>query len=101
MRTMHLEKEFEKSLSDSARLLEGERDRVRRMEHLLLEFENEALRSQLDEANEHLLRFTNADSEACVQLQEACREIDRLERHAQTSFSEIDRLRVSSNPLAG
>lgn len=101
MRTVHLEKEYEKSLSDSARLLEGERDRVRRMEHLFLEFENEALRSQLDEANEHLLGFTNADSEACVQLQEACQEIDRLERHAITSLSEIDRLRVSSNLLAG
>jgi hypothetical protein len=101
MRTAHLEKEYEKSLSDSARLLEGERDRVRRMEHLFLEFENEALRSQLDEANEHLLWFTNADSEACVQLQEACQEIDRLERHAITSLSEIDRLRVSSNLLAG
>ncbi|KAJ5312912.1 hypothetical protein PENANT_c049G04740 [Penicillium antarcticum] len=93
IRTVRLEKEYEKTLSDSARLLEGERDRVRRMEHLFLEFENEALRSQLDEANEHLLGFTNADSEACVQLEEACQEIDRLERHAQTSMSEIDRLR--------
>ncbi|KAJ6140095.1 Ribosomal RNA large subunit methyltransferase E [Penicillium samsonianum] len=93
MRTMRLEKEYEKTLSDSARLLDGERDRVRRMELLLLKFENEALRSQLEEANGHLLGFTSADSEACAQLQEACQEIDHLELQAQASSSEINRLK--------
>ncbi|KGO49311.1 Ribosomal RNA large subunit methyltransferase E [Penicillium expansum] len=93
MRTMHLEKEYEKTLSDSARLLDGERDRVRRMELLLSKFENEALRSQLEEANGHLLGFTSADSEACAQLQEACQEIDHLELQAQASSSEINRLK--------
>lgn len=93
MRTMRLEKEYEKTLSDSARLLDGERDRVRRMELLLLKFENEALRSQLEEANGHLLGLTSADSEACAQLQEACQEIDHLELQAQASSSEINRLK--------
>ncbi|CAI7639120.1 unnamed protein product [Penicillium glandicola] len=93
MRTMRLEKDYERTLSDSARLLDGERDRVRRMELLLSKFENEALRSQLEEANSHLLGFKSADSEACVQLQEACQEIDHLELQAQASSSEIDRLR--------
>ncbi|KAJ5177484.1 uncharacterized protein N7500_000183 [Penicillium coprophilum] len=93
LRTMRLEMEYEKTLSDSARLLDGERDRVQRMELLLSKFENEALRSQLDEASRHLLGFTGADSEACVQLQEACLEIDQLELQAQASASEIDRLK--------
>ncbi|KAJ5413368.1 hypothetical protein N7465_005673 [Penicillium sp. CMV-2018d] len=93
MRTMRLEKEYEKSLSESARLLDGERDRVRRMELLLSKFENEALRSQLEEANGHLLGLTSADSEACAQLQEACQEIDHLELQAQASSSEINRLK--------
>lgn len=95
MMTMHLEKEYEKALSDSTRLLDDERDRVRRMELLLSKFENEALRSQLEEANGHLLGFTSADSEACAQLQEACQEIDHLELQAQASLSEINRLKVS------
>jgi hypothetical protein len=99
MRTMRLEKEYEKTLSDSARLLDGERDRVRRMELLLSKIENEALRSQLEEANRHLLGFTGADSEACAQLQEACQEIDHLELQAQASASEIDRLKVSFNSV--
>lgn len=101
MRTIRLEKEYEKTLSDSGRLLDGEKDRVRRMELLLLKFENETLQSQLDEANAHLLGFTSADSEACAQLQEACQEIDNLELQAQTSSSEINRLKVSLNSIWG
>ncbi|KAJ5341932.1 hypothetical protein N7541_011056 [Penicillium brevicompactum] len=93
MRTAYLEKEYEKTISDSARLLDGERDRVRRMEHLFLKFENEALRLQLEESNGHLLGFSTADSEACAQLQDACKEIDRLESQAQTSLNEIGRLK--------
>ncbi|EKV11234.1 Ribosomal RNA large subunit methyltransferase E [Penicillium digitatum] len=93
IRTMHLDKEFEKTLSDSARLLDGERDRVRRMELLISKFENEALRLELEEANGHLLGFTSADSEACAQLQEACQEIDHLELQARASSSEINRLK--------
>lgn len=96
MRTAHLEKEYEKTLSDSARLLDGERDRVRRIEHLFLQFENEAIRLQLEESNGHLLGFSKADSEACVQLQDACQEIDRLEHQAQNSTNEINRLKVST-----
>lgn len=94
MRTAHLEKEYEKALSESARLLNGERDRVQRMEHLFLKFENEALRLQLEESNGHLMGFSKADSEACVQLHDACQEIDRLESQAQASSSEISRLKV-------
>lgn len=99
MRTMRLEKEYEKTLSDSARLLDCERDRVRRMELLLSKFENDALRSQLEKANGHLLGLTSADSEACAQLQEACQEIDHLELQAQAFSSEINRLKVSLNSM--
>lgn len=94
MKSMHLEREYEKTLSDSAHLLDSEKDRVRRMELMFVNFENEDLRSQLEEANLHLLGFTNSDSEACVQLQEACHEIDRLELQVQTFLGEIDRLKV-------
>ncbi|CAG8006841.1 unnamed protein product [Penicillium olsonii] len=93
MRTTHLEREYEKTLSDSARLLDGERDRVRRMEQLFLQFENEALKVQLEESNGHLLGFSKADSEACVQLQDACQEIDRLEHQAQNTSNEMNRLK--------
>lgn len=97
MRTMHLEREYEKALSNSACLLNNERDRVQRMEILFLTFENKALQLQLEEANGHLLGFTSANSEACAQLQEACQEIDRLELQAQFSSGEIERLKVSDN----
>lgn len=99
-RTVCLEKEYERVLSESARLLDVERDRMRRMEHLLLKFESDALRAQLDQANAQALRLATAESEASLQLDEACREIDRLDLHAQTSSGEIERLKVGARPTS-
>lgn len=93
-KTVYLEMEYERALADSARLIDAERDRVRRMEYLLLQFESNALRSQLDQAHAQLLGFTHSESETHLHLDEACREVDRLNRHAQASSSEIERLKV-------
>lgn len=106
VKTMQLEKEYEKVITDSARLLDAEKDRVRRMEQLLLQFENESLRSQLDEANEQLLGLTHSESEACLQLDEVYQELDRLDLHVQVSSSEMQKLKVRryrflSIPLQG
>lgn len=100
MKTVHLEKEFEKTIAESARLLDAERDRVRRMEHLFLQLESDALQSQLEQANEQLFGFTHADSETLVQLDEACQEIDRLESQVQNSANEIKKLKVSTSSRA-
>jgi hypothetical protein len=94
IKTLRLEKEYEKSLADSARLLDAEKDRVRRMEQLLLQFESEALRSRLDRAHEQLLLSTQAESEARLQLEEAYQEIDRLDFHVQSSSNEVEKLKV-------
>lgn len=94
IKTVRLEKEYERVLADSARLLDAEKDRARRMEQLLLQFEIEALRSQLDGAHERLLVYTQAESEARIQLDEAYQEIDRLDLQAQTSSNEIEKLKV-------
>ncbi|KAJ5150969.1 uncharacterized protein N7482_010221 [Penicillium canariense] len=93
IKTARLEKQYEKAIADSARLLDTERDRVRRMEHLLLQFDRDALWSQLDQANERLLGFTRVQSEARLQLDEAFQEIDRLDQYVQASSSEIERLK--------
>lgn len=97
MKTMQLEKEYERAIADSARLLDAEKDRMRRMEQLLLRFESESLRSQLDEVNEQMLELTQAESEACLQLDEAYQEIDRLDLHVQASSSETQKLKVRSD----
>lgn len=95
IKTVRLEREYEKSLAESARLLDAEKDRVRRMEQLLLQFESETLRSQLDRAHEQLLVSTQAESEARLQLDEAYQEIDRLGLHVQSSSNEVEKLKVS------
>lgn len=99
IKTVQLEKEYEKALADSARLLDAEKDRMRRMEQLLLQFESEALRSQLDQAKEQLLGFTQVESETRLQLDEAYQEIDHLDQHVQVSLTEIQRLKVGSGHL--
>lgn len=94
IKTLVLEKEYERTLADSARLLDAEGDRMRSMEHLLIRCESDALRSQLDQARTQLLGFTQSESEALLQLEEACQEIDRLDSHAWASSKEIERLKV-------
>ncbi|KAJ5647544.1 hypothetical protein N7490_003916 [Penicillium lividum] len=100
MKTVRLEKEYERTLADSAHLLDVEKDRVRRMEQLLLQFESENLRSQLDQANMQLRGFTRTESDTLLQLDEACREIDRLDHHVQASSSEIEKLKDDLSTMA-
>lgn len=95
VRTMQLEKQYERTIADSARLLDAEKDRVRRMNQLLLQFEGDNLRCQLDQANEQLLRLTETESETRLQLDEAYKEIDRLDKDVQVALTEIQRLEVS------
>ncbi|CEJ62424.1 hypothetical protein PMG11_10923 [Penicillium brasilianum] len=92
LKTVRLEKEYEKAIADSARLLDTERDRVRRMEYLLLQFERDSLQSKLDQANDRIHGLTLAESEARLQLEEAFQEIDSLDQSVQASSSEIQRL---------
>ncbi|KAJ5172257.1 hypothetical protein N7492_004850 [Penicillium capsulatum] len=93
IKTVYLEKEYERTLAESARLIDAERDRARRMENLLLQFESNALRSQLDQAHAELLGLTQSESETLIHLDKACREIARLDHHARTSSNEIERLK--------
>lgn len=94
VKTMQLEKEYEKAITDSTRLLDAEKDRMRRMEQLLLQIENESLRSQLDETKEQMLRLTHSESEAYLQLDEVYQELDRLDMDVQVSSSEMQKLKV-------
>ncbi|KAJ5894430.1 hypothetical protein N7495_006121 [Penicillium taxi] len=99
MKTVRLEKEYEKAIADSARLVDAERDRMRRMENLLLQFESESLRSQLNQANMQLRGFTRTESETLLQLNEACQEIDHLNRQVQLSSNEIEKLKEDISTL--
>lgn len=96
IKTVRLEKEYEKAIADSARLLDTERDRVRRMEYLLLQFDRDALQTKLDQANDRILGLTQAESEAHLQLDEAFQEIDFLDQTVQATSNEIQRLKVSA-----
>lgn len=94
IKTVRLEMEYEKAIADSVRLLDTERDRVRRMEYLLLQFDREALQAKFDQANDRIVVLTQAESEARLRLDEAFLEIDFLDQHVQASSSKIQRLTV-------
>lgn len=96
IKTVRFEKEYEKAIADSARLLDTERDRVRRMEYLLLQIDRDALQAKLDQANNRILALTQAESEALHQLDKAFQEIDSLDQTIHASSTEIQRLRVST-----
>lgn len=98
IKTVRLEKEYEKAIAGSARLLDSEKDRVRRMEYLLLQFDRDALQIKLDQATDRILGLTQAESEARLQLDEAFQEIDHLDQYIQGSSREIQRLTVSACP---
>jgi hypothetical protein len=95
IKTVRLEKEYEKAIADSARLLDTERDRVRRMEYLLLQFDRDALQAKFDQANDRIVVLTQAESEARSRLDEAFLEIDSLDQYVQASSGRIQRLTVS------
>lgn len=98
IQTTRLEKEYEIVRASSTRLIDTEKDRVRRMENLLLQFERDTLKAQLDQANEQLLQVTQTEREARTQLEEAFGEIDRLDAHVQYTSNENIKLKVGPTP---
>ncbi|OKO95851.1 hypothetical protein PENSUB_10872 [Penicillium subrubescens] len=92
IKTVRLEKEYEKAIAESARLLDTERDRARRMEYLLLQIDRDALQAKFDQANDRIVVLTQAESEARSRLDEAFLEIDSLDHHIQASSNQIQRL---------
>ncbi|KAJ5668800.1 hypothetical protein N7462_009870 [Penicillium macrosclerotiorum] len=99
IRTSVLEMEYERAIAASARLLDTEKDRARRMETLLLQFEYDALRLQLGQANEQLLGMTQTEAEVRRQLVEAHHELDRMDNSLQSSSNENQRLTTELQTL--
>lgn len=95
LRTARFENEYATISGRTTQLLDAERSRVKHMEQLLLQFENDTLRSDLDQANEQLAKVTKTELDACLQFHEICKENDRLRNIAQLSSHESQGLRVS------
>lgn len=96
IKTIRLEKEYEKTLADSARLLDAERDRVRRMEYLLLQIDRDALQAALDQAHDQIQVLTRAESETRQHLEDAIIVMDSLSQEVNIGKSENQKLRVGA-----
>lgn len=96
LKTINLEKEYENTLGRTTHILDTERIRVHCMERLLLKFENDGLRLQLDQANE-LVKSKNEEPYLQTQLHETRKEVKRLRAVIPTMSAEIGSLRVSAS----
>jgi NAD(P)H-nitrite reductase large subunit len=92
--TAHYEQEYERAVGRTALVLEIERGREIRMQQLLLQFENDSLRLQLDETSGELVRTRESESGLRVQLSETLNEVNRLKNIVAASSHEIENLRV-------
>ncbi|KAL2833220.1 hypothetical protein BDW59DRAFT_76884 [Aspergillus cavernicola] len=101
--TTRVEKEYDQVHARTVQLLDAERGRVQCMEQLLLRIEIESLQSRVNQAGQELIQAREAESEACLQLDGAIGELERLQVVAQASSREIEYLRrelASSNTVA-
>lgn len=76
---------------------------MKHMEQLLVQFENDTLRSELQQANDQLVKTNRIELDVRLQLHEVHREADHLRNIVQASSNEIEGLNVGSaksfNPL--
>lgn len=95
LRTAHLESEYTKISGRTIQMLDAEKSRVKLMEQLLLQFENDTLRSDLEKVNEQMNEVIQTEVDTHFQLYEARREMDRLHGIVKASSHEAESLRVS------
>ncbi|BCR92330.1 uncharacterized protein ACHE_80230S [Aspergillus chevalieri] len=99
IKTAKFESEYAKISGRMAQLLDAERTRVKHMEQLLLQFENDTLRSELDQVNGRLATVMQAESDNCLQCHEAWKEVDRLRSIIKASSHEIEGLHEKLSSL--
>ncbi|KAL4800090.1 FtsJ-like methyltransferase-domain-containing protein [Aspergillus venezuelensis] len=93
LETLRFEKEYVQVQAHTAQLLETERDRVHRMEQLLLRIEIENLRLQMGHTSQELIQAKEREANTLFQLDDATREIGRLQAVTQASHREMENLR--------
>ncbi|KAE8334672.1 hypothetical protein BDV24DRAFT_156669 [Aspergillus arachidicola] len=99
IKTQCLEKAYDNTLVHTAQLLNAEKNRLLRVEQLLLQFENENLRWQLNHVNQELTKTARVESEVRLQLQATYHELDQLRSMHRASSHEIETLRLELGSL--
>lgn len=99
LRTAQLELTFEKSLALTKQLIANDSLRTLRVEQVLLEADNDGLRSQLEIADASTTAALQAETNLRETLNDAFNEITRLQSALRAECEEIERLKVSTNCL--
>ncbi|KAL4889735.1 hypothetical protein BDV59DRAFT_195537 [Aspergillus ambiguus] len=105
LETALLEKEYEATLGHTAQILDAEKCRAKDVEQLLLQFENEALRWQLDRTDRELAKIIKTENTSRTMLDGALQELGELRNQYRISSQEMERLRnelaTMNNTTAG
>ena len=100
LRTARFEKELQDVFGKTTQIWGTEETRVKRVEQLFLQFENENLRLQLDQANFKLSKALRAESDTRYQFQATCAELDHLRSASRIASSEIEGLQVCNPAIS-
>ncbi|KAH8434736.1 uncharacterized protein LDX57_012375 [Aspergillus melleus] len=100
LRTARFEKELQDVFGKTTQIWGTEETRVKRVEQLFLQFENENLRLQLDQANLKLSKALRAESDTRYRFQATCAELDHLRSASRIASSEIESLQRKLASLA-
>ncbi|KAJ9300055.1 hypothetical protein DTO271G3_2172 [Paecilomyces variotii] len=97
LRTAQLELTFEKSLALTQQLIANDSLRTLRVEQVLLEADNDGLRSQLEIADATTTAALQAEATLREILNDAFNEITRLQSALRAECEEIERLKIASS----
>jgi hypothetical protein len=100
LRTARFELAFEKSLSLTKQLLAGDHLRALRVEHVLLEADNDGLLSQLEYADTCNIAAIETECNSRKQISDASDEIARLQAALRAECQEIECLKVRTSYLS-
>ncbi|KAL4927443.1 FtsJ-like methyltransferase-domain-containing protein [Aspergillus undulatus] len=100
LKTARFEKEYVQAHAHTLQILEAERDRVHRMEQLLLRIENENLQLQINRTSQEVTQAREAEIDVRFQLDSATGELDHLQNVVQASSREIENLRHELTSLS-
>ncbi|PYH49899.1 uncharacterized protein BP01DRAFT_388037 [Aspergillus saccharolyticus JOP 1030-1] len=80
LHTLSLEREYDQTVTTTSHLLAQEARRVQRVDQLLLQFENENLQLQLDQARQEIGRVRSSELEILGRLNQLVQERDRIQQ---------------------
>lgn len=100
LKTIRLEKSYERAIRQSERICDEERLRTLRLQHLLLEHENDALQQQLAAVEEELEALEDRENDALKQVGQLENDLQRAQIELRARTREVERYIAELNAMS-